>query len=211
MNRPADSPVQNRTPSDRSFCARRTAKLLFAVLATSVAVNLPLALLNFGVQEAHRAEERREQQEQIDRRIVEFERAVLNGEVDGEATRMLFGLEPKPRGSAEPPTQFALPVPRAATVAGSELTEVCRMAAELLGVPEESMNPDVALSEHDPPMDDLDLVELVLELEDYFEITIQDEELVRAAGADGIDALPSRLSLASVAEIVRKARTQTDR
>lgn len=102
-------------------------------------------------------------------------------------------------------------VPQTATASDSELTEVCRLAAELLRVPQERMNPDVPLSEHDPPMDDLDLVELVLELEDHFQVTIPDEELVRAAGDDGVGVLPSRLSLASMAEIVRQVRTQTDR
>lgn len=109
MNRPADSPRQNRTSSDRGFSARRTGKLFFTVLGVSVAVNLPIALLNFGVEEAQRTVERRKQQEKIDRRIEEFERAVRNGAVDGEATRMLFGLEPNPERSAEPRIQFTLP------------------------------------------------------------------------------------------------------
>lgn len=91
-----------------------------------------------------------------------------------------------------------------ATEALPESAEVRRIAAELLGVPEPQIDMDVPLSRHRPPLDDLDLVELVMEVEDRFQIAIPDDELEREAGTAKVTLLADRLTLGSVANIVHR-------
>lgn len=89
------------------------------------------------------------------------------------------------------------------------IAEVRRIAAELLGVPQQQIDLNVPLGRHDAPLDDLDLVELVMELEDHFQIAIPDEELVREAGADDLTGMRSRLTLTSLATIVDRIRAKS--
>lgn len=89
------------------------------------------------------------------------------------------------------------------------IAEVKHIAAELLGVPEERINVDVPLGRHDPPLDDLDLVELIMELEDHFQISIVDDELAREAGADDLSVMRSRLTLTSLANIVDRIKPKS--
>ncbi len=71
---------------------------------------------------------------------------------------------------AEPPAARVAAPNRGAR---STEDEVCRIAAELMGVERAKVSPDTSLA--DLRADELDFVELILELEDRFDVTIPDD------------------------------------
>jgi acyl carrier protein len=68
------------------------------------------------------------------------------------------------------------------------------------------LDPDVSIATLKPNLDDLDVVELVLSLEETFEVTIEDEAVAKVmGGADGaIDT--KKLTLRNVWQLVESAR-----
>lgn len=58
----------------------------------------------------------------------------------------------------------------------------------------------------DPPLgaDELDLVELIMEIEEHFDVSIPDEELEKISGAQAT-ALPSRITPAHLVTLVKQA------
>lgn len=77
--------------------------------------------------------------------------------------------------------------------------------SELMAIPEHELRNDIPLSQLATPMDDLDLVELVMELEDKTNVAIPDKLLVDAAGTDGANVLPSRLDINKLVAILDSA------
>lgn len=87
----------------RRFSGRRTAKLLIAVLASSILGSIPLALWEYSLGTAEHEREEQQKQEQQRQRMIELEKAVQQGEA-GEATRHLFGIETPPRTARQRPS-----------------------------------------------------------------------------------------------------------
>jgi acyl carrier protein len=88
------------------------------------------------------------------------------------------------------------PVASSTTASESAATidEVRTIVAELMNVEQSDLTSDTSLEELDA--DDLDVVELVMELEDHFGISISDET------AEGLVANMSNVTLAKLAAIV---------
>ena len=82
---------------------------------------------------------------------------------------LVCGCDRSPSGGT-PATQPAVATPRDSVDA-----DVVRITAELLDVRQSELHPGIQL-ERDLKADDLDRVELVMELEDHFKISIPDED-----------------------------------
>jgi hypothetical protein len=97
--------VDGNPPSpDRRFSGHRAAKLLVAIVATSVLGGLPLALWEVGLRTAERGREEQQNQEQLRRQTIELEKAVRQGKA-GEATRRLFGIKTPPPTMRQRPSK----------------------------------------------------------------------------------------------------------
>ena len=86
----------------------------------------------------------------------------------------------------------------AVTHDGRTVSQVCDVTAELLGVNRALVTPTTSLG--DLGADDLDVVELILELEVYFDVSIPDDALASAAGGNPIDL--HQITMAKLAQIV---------
>jgi acyl carrier protein len=79
------------------------------------------------------------------------------------------------------------------------IDQVCRITAELLGVNTAEVKPSTSLG--DLGADELDVVELVMELEEHFDISIPDEAIT-VTGDDNWQVDMKRLTMSRLAEIV---------
>ncbi len=79
--------------------------------------------------------------------------------------------------------------------------------SESMGIPENILRDDLPLPQLPTPMDDLDIVELVMELEDVSGVTIPDKLIVDAAGTDGTDVLPQHLTINKLVVVLEPAKS----
>ncbi|MEM7316357.1 MAG: iron-sulfur cluster assembly accessory protein, partial [Planctomycetota bacterium] len=84
---------------------------------------------------------------------------------------------------------------------------VKKTVSELMAIPEANLRDDTPLSQLSTPMDELDLVELVMELEEIRNVAIPDQLLVDAAGTDGTNVLPQHLTIKKLAAILDSAES----
>jgi acyl carrier protein len=86
------------------------------------------------------------------------------------------------------------------------VAEVQGVVAKVLGVAVTGVPPTVPLSNLPKPVDDLDVIEIVLALEDQFKIVIPDETLARVAGGDTAPALARGLTVEKLAGLVERLK-----
>ena len=93
-------------------------------------------------------------------------------------------------------------VPDVKTTANDQqtVTAVCRITAELLGVKVSEVQPSTSLG--DLSADDLDAVELVMELEEHFDVSIPDAALTGTTASDSWQY--TELTMSDLAAIVNK-------
>jgi acyl carrier protein len=84
------------------------------------------------------------------------------------------------------------------------IDQVCRIAAELLGVDPAKIQPSTSLG--DLAADELDTIELIMELEDHFDVTIPDEAVSEVTGDDEWQTGIDRLTMERLAEIVDRQK-----
>ena len=84
------------------------------------------------------------------------------------------------------------------------VVQVCRIAAELLGVNAADVEPSTSLGELGA--DELDTIELIMELEDHFDVTIPDEAISDVTGDDDWQTGTDRLTMVKLAEIVNQQK-----
>jgi acyl carrier protein len=77
---------------------------------------------------------------------------------------------------------------------------VCSITAELLGVNPSKVTPSTSLG--DLGADELDIVELVMELEEHFDIAIPDDAITDVTGRDQWQNGAHKLTMAKLAQIV---------
>lgn len=99
------------------------------------------------------------------------------------------------------------PQDSAPTPTGGSVALVKKTVSELMKIPEANLGEDIPLSQLQTPMDELDLVELVMELEDKSDIAIPDQLLVDAAGSDGDTILPQHLTINKLAAVLDSAHS----
>ena len=103
------------------------------------------------------------------------------------------------------PQQSSLPATLPTGNASQTLAWVRRITAEQLGVKAEELDVNKPLSAF--KADELDLVELVMECEDRFQVSIPDEAIAKMVGSatpqDGL-----KLSIAQLAQLVEQAPRQ---
>jgi acyl carrier protein len=83
-------------------------------------------------------------------------------------------------------------------------SEVIRVLAEQFNKKPEAIS--LSLSLHDLGADELDLVELVMELEDTFDVTIADKALEQAAGTSKMEDILKGLNAQKLVTLVMDAR-----
>jgi len=98
----------------------------------------------------------------------------------------------------------AQPAAGASTSGSVSAAEVCSVVAEVLGVKAGEISPETTLVEL--AVDDLDLVEIIMELEDKYGISISDEMIEREAGGAKIADLPKALKVANLVNLVSEAK-----
>ena len=101
----------------------------------------------------------------------------------------------------------APPVDSVATPNEDNVALVKKTVSELMAIPEADLGDDTPLSQLPAPMDDLDLVELVMELEEIRDVAIPDQLLVESAGTDGANVLPQHLTINKIAAILDSAKS----
>ena len=84
------------------------------------------------------------------------------------------------------------------------LAKVCEITSEQMGVNASRVTGETSLA--DLGADELDVVELVMELEDEFKITIPDEAITTISGSEKWEPAAKKLTMAKLAEIVRGAK-----
>jgi acyl carrier protein len=128
------------------------------------------------------------------------------------AVALVAGCSEQPKSVEQPklvtPPDLSKPKPardNADPATSKELDEVVlTLLAEQLGVPRSQIDMNRPISS--PPMnaDDLDLVELIMEIEEHFEVTIQDQELVDISGAPP-DKVLTRITPAHLVILTKQA------
>jgi acyl carrier protein len=102
--------------------------------------------------------------------------------------------------------------PRAAPVqsrpqpkhSGPTIDQVCKIAAELLGVEASKVTAGTSLG--DLKADELDFVELIMELEDHFDVVIPDEAAERMMGTANWQAGMHKVTMAGLAAMIDQQR-----
>jgi len=84
------------------------------------------------------------------------------------------------------------------------VVQVCRITAELLGVNSADVEPSTSLG--DLGADELDIVELVMELEEHFDVFITDEAIGEVTGDEQWQAGADKLTMSKLAEIVDEGK-----
>ena len=80
------------------------------------------------------------------------------------------------------------------------VSQVCSITAELLGVNPSKVIPSTSLG--DLGADELDIVELVMELEELFDIAIPDDAITDVTGRDQWQSGAHKLTMTKLAQIV---------
>ena len=102
-------------------------------------------------------------------------------------------------GCSQPTTS-----PPQQTASQDTIDQVCRIAAELLGVDVAKIHPSTSLG--DLGADELDTIELIMELEDHFDVTIPDGSVSEVTGDDEWQTGIDRLTMERLAEIVDRQK-----
>ena len=123
----------------------------------------------------------------------------LAGSCKPSAPSHQSGVGPRP---APGPVARPTPSPPSATL----VAEVQGVVAKVLGVPVTGVPPAVPLSNLPKPVDDLDVIEIVLALEEQFKIVIPDETLARVAGGETAPALARGLTVEKLAGLVERLK-----
>ena len=84
------------------------------------------------------------------------------------------------------------------------VARVCGVVANQMGVDASKVSERTSMA--DLGADELDLVELVMELEDEFKITISDEAITNLTGNNEWQKGASKLTVANLADIVRTSK-----
>jgi len=84
------------------------------------------------------------------------------------------------------------------------VAKVCGIVANQMGVEASKVSEHTSMA--DLGADELDLVELVMELEDEFKITISDDAITKLTGNNEWQKGASKLTVASLADIVRTSK-----
>lgn len=92
------------------------------------------------------------------------------------------------------------------SAADPELDAVREVVAKHMQVPKSQLADDVPIGKMKPPLDDLDLVEIIMELEDRFKITISDAAMAEELGGPKVKVSSSPFTLKSFAKLVRQAK-----
>jgi acyl carrier protein len=100
----------------------------------------------------------------------------------------------------------ALPAKAQRTSPGSTVDQVGKAAAELMGVDQAKIGPQTSLGELGA--DELDFVELVMELEDRFDISLPDATLEDMMGTNNWQQGMKNVTMARLAEVID---SQTER
>jgi len=100
------------------------------------------------------------------------------------------------------------PTPAANSTEKSDVLEdqVCKIVATQVGVDRSKVNPGTSLA--DLHIDELDFVEIVMELEDHFQITIPDEIATGMTGTQEWQEGSRKLTIAKLIDIVNETRRQ---
>lgn len=123
-----------------------------------------------------------------------------------KSSKQLGGSPVHAPSARESVARPAFPAPRSDTLA-----RVQKAVAEVIGVAPSAIPPAATLSKLPRPVDDLDVVEVVLALEETFQIEIPDGDLVRAAGGEPLSGLGETLTVEKLAALVEaraKARSE---
>jgi acyl carrier protein len=95
--------------------------------------------------------------------------------------------------------------PPVTTVSRSSLdTEICGLVADMLGLKDGEVSPDKTLA--DLAADELDVVEIIMEIEDKYGISITDEAIGREAGGAKATDVAKSLKVSSLVKLVTEAR-----
>lgn len=89
-------------------------------------------------------------------------------------------------------------------VGDSTVDQVCTITAELLGVDRSQVNSETSLA--DLGADELDFVELIMELEDRFNITIGDDAAEKMMGTKNWRQGMANVTMSKLARIVEERR-----
>lgn len=87
---------------------------------------------------------------------------------------------------------------------GSTADQVCKIAAELLAIDRSRVNTETSLG--DLGADELDFVELVMELEEHFDISIPDEAAEHMMGTDNWQQGRKNITIAKLAAVIDDLR-----
>ena len=94
--------------------------------------------------------------------------------------------------------------PVASEPSDSTVEQVCKITAELLGVDRSKINAGTSFG--DLGADELDFVELVMELEEHFDIAISDETAVQLMGTDNWQQGMKNVTIAKLASMIDERR-----
>lgn len=99
------------------------------------------------------------------------------------------------------------PQPAASAAGGTTLSQVCVIVSEQLGVDPSDITADTSLAEL--KADELDFIELIMEIEDQFNVTIDDDAAHEMMGtSDWKNGMPS-VTMAKLAQTVDQQQRQT--
>jgi acyl carrier protein len=94
--------------------------------------------------------------------------------------------------------------PESAVPDQDTVAQVCRITAELMGANVADIKPSTSLA--DLGADELDMVELIMELEEHFGVSIPDEAITDLTGDDDWQVGIDRLTMSKLAEIVERQK-----
>ena len=91
-----------------------------------------------------------------------------------------------------------------ASDAAATIDQVCKIAAELMGVDRSRIDAETSLSHLGA--DDLDFVELVMELEEHFDVFIPDETAEEMMGTDNWQQGMKNVTMSKLADLIDELR-----
>ena len=94
--------------------------------------------------------------------------------------------------------------PKAADASSRTIDTVCEITAKQLNVDRSKVKPETSLG--DLGADDLDFVELVMELEERFDITIPDDAAQQMTGTDDWQRVRATITMSKLASMVDEQR-----
>jgi len=102
------------------------------------------------------------------------------------------------------PRTSATRVGPTASDSGATVDQVCKIAAELMGVDRSRIDAETSLG--DLGADELDFVELVMELEEHFDVFIPDETAERMMGTDDWQQGMKNVTMSKLAGVIDERR-----